>query len=372
MEWSSAAKYNSFNGFKGLTYYENYKAILRWMDGDSYLPSPVEVNLDPIAECNLACYFCVGQRYLRDNRVEVGPMRKLPTDYMLRLVDYLAEWGVRGLCISGGGEPSLHEGIPAVINQAAHRGMDVALVSNVVAVSPELAEAIMHCRWLAMSVDAADAETYQTVKGRDSFASVVSNISRLVALREQTRSKVDLAFKMLILSENTHGIFQACRLARDLGVQDFHVRPADLERPDVKNHGKRLDDLSRVREQLEMCHELETDSFHVYTVTHKFDGAFRNQQNFSRCLMTPLLLPILTDGNVYMCVDKKMQDAYRLASCFPDPEAIGGWWGSNGHRDAVKTILPAVHCAENRCTGQCYNEQMEQVVLQDRMCLSFP
>jgi len=76
MEWSTVSKYNSFNSYKGLTYYENYKQIVKWLDGDSYLPAPIECNLDPMAECNLRCYFCITQRYLRNQREEVGPMRK--------------------------------------------------------------------------------------------------------------------------------------------------------------------------------------------------------------------------------------------------------------------------------------------------------
>ena len=98
LEWSKKSQYNSFNSFKGLTYYKNYKQIIKWLDGDPYLPPPVEVNLDPVKGCNLNCYFCITQSYMK------GVKRKLlPLDYMLRLVDFLKDWGVRGLCISGGG-----------------------------------------------------------------------------------------------------------------------------------------------------------------------------------------------------------------------------------------------------------------------------
>lgn len=369
MEWSR--QYNSFNGLKGMAYWERYRQIVAWLEGASYLPPPIEVNLDPYAECNLNCYFCVTQRYLKHHREEVGPMRSLPGDYMLRLVDYLVGWGVRGLCISGGGEPSLHPGVPSVIHKAADR-MDAALVSNVVSVSDELAEAIMRCRWLAMSIDATDAQTYHQVKGKNAFQKVIANVAKLANLRAKTGAKVDLCYKYLILPQNYTGIAKACRLAKGLGVQDFHVRPVDFERGDIVGHGKLSFNRAAILDQFAQCHEMETADFHVYTVTHKFDDAFHNKQAFSQCLMPPILLPILTDGNAYLCVDKKMQARYRLGTCYPDPSAIATWWGSDEHRRLIQSIRPAVDCKDNRCTGQCYNEQIERTVLHDDMCLSFP
>src|SRR3989304_581010 len=58
-EWSKANQYSSFNSMKGLTYFENYRKIMAWMRRETdELPPPVEVNLDPYAECNNRCYFC--------------------------------------------------------------------------------------------------------------------------------------------------------------------------------------------------------------------------------------------------------------------------------------------------------------------------
>ena len=225
-EWTNS--FSSFNSMKGLSYYSNYKQIVAWMNGAEYLPPPVECNLDPYAECQLECHFCITQRYLRHHREEVGEMRKLPRDYMFELVAFLAKWGVRGLCISGGGEPTLHSDMPELMVYARDKGMDVALVTNAVHMTPALMESICYsCRWVALSVDAADRETYKNVKGADRFNKVVENISNLVNKRNQTNSKVDLCFKFLVLPENQNSIYKACLLAKSLGVQDFHCRPVD-------------------------------------------------------------------------------------------------------------------------------------------------
>ncbi len=359
MEWES--KYNSFNSDKGLAYYEHYKQIQKWMDGDPYLPPPIECNLDPVAECNLRCYFCITQRYLRTNRAEVGEMRILPEDYIHRLIDFLKIWGVKGLCISGGGEPSLHPDMEFIIAHAVGL-MDTALVTN----ATEFIPASMYCRWVALSVDAADKETYKKVKGVDRFDDVIKNIEWMTNMRYGEGHTVNLCFKFLILPENVHQIYEACKLAKELGVQHFHARPVDFERNDIEGHTKFKFDIDKIKEDFQKCHELEDDNFKVFTVTHKFDPELHIKHDFTQCLATPLVIPILTDGNAYLCVDRKMESKFKLGSCYPDPENILKWWGSDAHRELVKS-MNINECS--RCTWSQYNQQMIEM---DKMDLNFP
>src|SRR3990167_6017133 len=214
MEWSEANKYNSFSSMKGLTYYENYQKILGWLDGKNPLPPPVECNLDPIAACNLSCYFCITQRYLKTHPEEVGPMRILPTAYMYRLVDFLAQWGVRGLCISGGGEPTLHKGIPGLPQYAVDKGLKVAMFTNVTNMSASIADSMLACQFVSLSVQAADRETYKVIQGADLFDKVVANLKYLV--KRKGDSKASLNMRMLVLPENYRQIHQVCQMAKNL------------------------------------------------------------------------------------------------------------------------------------------------------------
>ena len=158
-------------------------------------------------------------------------------------------------------------------------------------------------------------------------------------------------------------------MAKGLVFSGFHVRPVDFERQDIKGHRKLDLPVEEIKEQFDKCHELETDTFKVFTVTHKFDPQFHTIHEFSRCLATPLLIPILQDGNAYLCVDVKMEAEYRLGSCYPNPESILGWWGSDRHRELIKSVDIGT-CS--RCTFSQYQIQIENVVLKDSMHLSFP
>ena len=368
-EWHS--KYNSFNSDKGLTYYEHYKKIMAWMDGlTDHLPPPIEVNLDPMAHCNLECSFCIVQRYLKYHRDEIGEMTKLPTEYMHKLVDFLHEWGVKGLCISGGGEPTLHYGVWHLPEYAVSKGMEASIFTNATMLdNRELAEGLLACRWVALSIDAGNRKTYEKIKGKDWFDKVTHNVELLANTRDETHSNTNLCYKFLILPNNMTEIYEACKLAKELGVQDFHARPADFERKDIKNSQRLQFNIEMIAEQFDKCHELETRDFHVYTVTHKFDSEFHVEHNFSRCLATPIMLPILTDGNAYLCPDKKMEKPFMLGSAYPEPEKILDWWGSEEHWHLIKHVN-VNNCS--RCTWCKYNEQIENVVIKDSMDLSFP
>ncbi len=357
MEWSNKNKYNSFNSAKGLTYYENYKQIIKWLDGDNYLPPPIECNLDPVLGCNLNCYFCITQSYMKG-----GKQGELGLEYMINLVTFLANWGVRGLCISGGGEPSLSHVIPTVIQYAKlDLLMDVAFVTNAVYMSDQLIRALSLCRWVALSVDASNKDTYKNIKGKDRFAEVIYNIKKLAF----NNRKTDFCFKFLILPENQREIYDACKLAKELGVQDFHARPCDFDKINIR--GQELD-IPAIHEQFDKCHELEDDNFHVYTITHKFDPEFHVKHDFPACLAAPMILPVLTDGNAYLCVEQKMVEKYMIGSCDPQ-EKILEWWGSDRHRQMMKDIVPDRDCS--RCIYGQYHSQIE-AIRTDSMCLSFP
>ena len=372
IEWANQNKYNSFNSFKGLAYHEHYKKIVAWMDGKGELPPPIECNLDPIVQCNLSCYWCIVQRYLRNNPEEIKGMKKLPTEYMYRLVKFLADWGVKAICLSGGGEPTLNKGAWGLSGYASQLGMDVSWFTNTTNMPDALAYELLVCRWVALSIDSATKETYIKVKGEDYFDKVIRNVGKLADLRAKKNSKVDLCFKFAITPENQYEILTACKLAKELGVQDFHARPIDFERADI-NGAKKLDlDIEKIQMQFEACHNEETQGFHVYTIVHKYDAQFHNKHEFARCLATPLVIPILTDGNFYTCVDKKMETRFKLGSCYPNPENILNIWGSDAHRDLIKSIIPSKECSNNRCTWQCYHEQIEKCVIEDSLCLNFP
>ncbi len=370
-QWSNSNRLNSFNSMKGLTYFEHYKKILMWMDGKGELPPPFECNLDPYAECNLACQFCLVQRYLINHREEVGEQRVLTTEYMYRLIEFLSAWGVKGFCLSGGGEPTLHKGLPQVIDYAVANGLETSLFTNGTIMNEYLADSMLKCRFVSLSINATDRETYKEIMCRDLFDHMRKNLAYLAKRQRDEKAKVFTCVRMLILSENYKQIYDMCKWAKEIGLSAFNVRPVDLERSDIQGHHKLELPIDFIQEQFAKCHELEDDTFKVFTVTEKYDSNFHVKMDFNYCLATPLLIPILQNCDAFACVDRKMEYKFRLGSCNP-PENILKWWGSDEHRNFIKSIKPERDCCNLRCTFSQYNKQIFEVVLRDSMMRNFP
>ena len=424
-EWNDKSKYNSFNSYKGLVYYHtHYKPIAAWLKGlpGVILPPPIELSLDPAHICNYKCEHCNAQRYLTINPDEVPRDMKLMTEeHLKKIIDFASKWGVKGVCLGGGGEPLMNKNVWKLPEYIRSKEMQCSFATNGSIINEEIADQMMHCRWVGISVDAGTKETFDKVHGfgenditfekvkecyervhgisddneivfskiRDlfkkemgnlngngqTFEKVINNLKLLVKKKRETGSKIDIAFKFLIRPDNWQDIYEACRLAKEIGVRDFHARPADLERKDFKSAMELNYNIEKIHELFEKCHELgDGENFRVFTIMHKYNPDFRVMHTFKNCVCAPLMLQVCADGHVYVCADHRIEPRFRLASHFPNPEGILNLWGSDRHRELLKGINVNGECG--RCTYGEYARQIEELAIgtldEDPMCVDFP
>jgi len=376
-EWSDKSKYNSFNSYKGLTWYDShYVPIAKWFKGEGKLPPAIELSLDPAHICNFGCPHCNAQRYLVINPDEVPEDKKLMTrEHLRNLIDFMAEWGVRGVCMGGGGEPLMNRAVWDLPEYIASKGMKCSFATNGSLINQDIAKQMMYCRWVGVSVDSGSRETFKKVHGVDHFDRVIENLKLLVRMKNETGSKIDIAYKFLITPQNFHEVYEACKLAKEIGVRDFHARPVDLERKDFESAMQLNYDMEEINNLFQKCHELEDgENFRVFTVMHKYDPHFKVQHTFRNCSSSTLMIQCCADGNVYVCADHRIEDRFKLGSHFPDPWTIKDFWGSDKHRDLLKSICVDKECG--RCTYGEYARQIEELAMgskeDDPMCCDFP
>ncbi|HRZ85370.1 MAG TPA: radical SAM protein [Candidatus Paceibacterota bacterium] len=374
-EWKD--KYNSFNSDKGLTYFEShYKPIAEWWEGNNNLPAPIELSLDPAHVCNYQCGHCNAQRYLVINPDEVPTDRKIMTKEHLRnLIDFMSDWGVRGVCLGGGGEPLMNKNVWELPSYIAKKGMKSSYATNGSLINEKIAEEMMNCRWVGVSLDSGTKEVFKKVHNIDMFDKVIKNLELIIRKKEETKSKIDIAYKFLIRPDNWQDIYTACKLAKEIGVRDFHARPADLERKDYKSVIKLNYDLDEIHDLFRKCHDLEkNDKFRVFTIMHKFDPEFKVKHGFSRCCSSPLMIQVCSNGGVYVCADHRLEERFKLCDHYPHIDKISELWGSEKHRDILKSINVNKECG--RCTYGVYAIQCEKLAIEndepDPMCLDFP
>jgi len=268
----------------------------------------------------------------------------------------------------------MHTGLTKALYLTKENGMESSIATNGTLFTDELIESMaLNCRWVGISVDSASPETYKVGRKVNLFETAIKNILKLCEKVKEVGSNCDVSYKFLIFDYNQNEIFEACKIAKTLGVKDFHVRPADWSHQGMGEHKKTSNpyDINKIYEQFEKCHEIEDDNFRVFTVVHKFNTDFTPNRNFDQCYAAPCCIQICADGNVYYCPDTRHKELYKLGEHFPNPENILSFWGGKKHYDLVFNSGKC-NCG-SRCTFNPYNRQVQELFIKntDPFCKNF-
>jgi MoaA/NifB/PqqE/SkfB family radical SAM enzyme len=126
---------------------------------------------------------------------------------------------------TGGGEPLLHPRLEDMIRVAKDCGCTVGFSTNASLLVSKRAETILVAGvdWIAYSVDAATASTYESIRVGASFGRVIENIQRVRDLKRRTGSgKPRTMLFFVMMKENIHELPEMIDLAHSLGI-DFVV-----------------------------------------------------------------------------------------------------------------------------------------------------
>jgi GTP 3',8-cyclase len=362
-EWSDP--FNSFNSLKGLLYRQ-------WMEGilaGEFLP-PIEASIDPVYRCNVDCTWCNSRPPILHKEGKAG--KTMSRDHLLRLTEFLGTWGVRGACYAGGGEPYVNRATSESIVIASQTGMESAMLTNGSAMTEgDIETAVDHCRWIGVSIDTSNRDNYAQIKqcSPKLFDRSVRVLRDLVTLRNERKSRLEISFKFLIHPQNAHTVFDSAQLAKDIGVDYIHIRPAASENIHGGSEAAYAFPVDDVQSQVARAFDLEDENFRVFGIRHKFSPSMNLARSFSRCLASALLIQLGADGNCYVCVDHRGKNPYVIGRHDPDPTEIQRWWGGKEHRRFIADV--DIHRCP-RCTFGPYNEIMERVIESDAMCMNFP
>src|SRR5438046_4799362 len=139
---------------------------------------PTFVQIEPVGQCNLRCQMCAIQ--FRNDGPPHGPPAFMPFETFTRIV---AEFGaIEQLHLQGLGEPMMHPRFFDMVAYAAERGIRVTTNSNLTLLNARRAELCVTSGldWLHVSIDGATAQTYQRIRVRATFQSVMTNRARLL------------------------------------------------------------------------------------------------------------------------------------------------------------------------------------------------
>jgi radical SAM protein with 4Fe4S-binding SPASM domain len=127
----------------------------------SALP-PVSVEFHWTSNCNYDCVHCsYGSRRKTKDFLDVNTIESL--------VDDLIDIGCKAVYLSGGGEPTIVKGWDQFSNKLIDHGIEVALITNGVAIKEKHLSAVRRMNYIAVSVYSTIRERYKKITESNFF-----------------------------------------------------------------------------------------------------------------------------------------------------------------------------------------------------------
>jgi MoaA/NifB/PqqE/SkfB family radical SAM enzyme len=199
----------------------------QWRDSTAILDRPEvpelprAIQVEVTSACNLRCAMCLVRYRPPVNKLQGAmPLRTFRT--LLDQLPQLAQVTLQGL-----GEPLLAPDLLPMIRYAKSRGVRVGFNSNATllsrARSAELVAAGLD--WLHVSVDGADAATYEQIRDGANFATVLDNLAGLVAQKRAAGSELPwIRVVFVAMRRNVAGLADLVRLLGGIGVSELRVQ----------------------------------------------------------------------------------------------------------------------------------------------------
>lgn len=268
--------------------------------------SPLIVELDPTAACDLACPGCISE----DIIAEGG---RFSNERLLELGHEMVQAGVKGVILIGGGEPLAHPKIGNLIKLLGESNVAIGITTNGTFIQRHEEEIAKYASWTRVSFDAASQETFNQLRpskaGKNKFDQIVENMKSL-----SLKKKGLLGFSFLIQTpadglgvvSNVHEIYEAAVLAKEIGCDYFEVKPSYQWRNDVPHalmiHDSELMESAKL--QIQKTRRLTDAKFSVYEAINlaaSLDGVQTHQEkDYSRCPSAELRTLITPTGG-YIC-----------------------------------------------------------------------
>lgn len=315
-----------------------------WANGNG---SPLVVELDPTAACDLACPGCISE-----DLVALG--NRFSDERLMELGREFIECGVKAVILIGGGEPLAHRKVGEFIELMGTNDIHVGITTNGSFIDRHLEVISKYSKWTRVSMDAATDKVFKVLRptkaGKSKFDKIVANM-RMLAKTKTGK----LGYSFLIqtpadgfgIVSNIHEIYDAALLARDIGCDYFEVKPTYQFREGIDHalmrHPKQY--MQEAAREIERLDELETESFKVmYAINLKYslEGVQASQsKNYKVCPSTHLRTTVTPTG-VFVCPYWRGKEHMQVGDV--NRQSFREVWEGQRRRDVMERLDASKDC----------------------------
>ncbi len=180
---------------------------------------PICVYLETTNRCNLLCTTCP-RTY-----EELEPPADMHWDLFRRIVDQLPH--IERAVLHGIGEPMLVKKLPDMVRYLKDRGTYVLFNTNGTVLNEKNGRALIDAGLdeLRVSLDAANAQSYQAIRGKNYFNRILKNVRAFRALQERLGCERPRVSTWLTgLKETIAELPDFVRVAAEIGVKEIYLQ----------------------------------------------------------------------------------------------------------------------------------------------------
>jgi MoaA/NifB/PqqE/SkfB family radical SAM enzyme len=196
----------------------------RYFEGvatDSDVPEhdPVCLYLETTNRCNLLCTTCP-RTY-----EELEPPADMSWELFTSIVDQIPR--LQRAVLHGVGEPMLVKNLPRMVRYLKDRGTYVLFNTNGTVLNEKNGRALIEAELdeLRVSFDAANAESYRAIRGKNYFNRILKNVRAFRALQEREgHTKPRVSAWLTGLRETIEELPDFVRVAAETGVKEVYLQ----------------------------------------------------------------------------------------------------------------------------------------------------
>jgi len=326
--------------------------------------NPLVVELDTTEACDLACPGCISEDIMRTNN-------RFSNERLLKLAEEFYENGVKGVILIGGGEPLAHPAIGEFMEYLGKHDIHLGITTNGTFIRKYLKQIAEYSSWTRVSMDAATDETFRILRpskgGKSKFDSIIENMRMLAEIK-----KGKMGYSYLIQTEadatgiipNVHEIYQAAKLAREIGCDYFEVKPSYQFRNGIDHALMRHDSMlmQQARKEIARLDELVTERFAVLkaiNLDHSLNGVQSPQpKEYKDCPVAELRTLICPSG-AFVCPYWRGKERMQIGDV--NHQSFSEMWHGEQRKKVMMRLDPSIDC-NFHCLRHESNVEMIKIV----------
>lgn len=328
-----------------------YDKIIQILQGKMPIPQTLELFISD--RCNHSCIGCHSKILHNSNK------NFLDFKIIKRLLKEISELGVRGLEISGGGEPLLHPNILQIVKSAKQNKMKVGIFTNGVLLNDKLINEFLNdLLFVRVAFNATDRDLYKKIHGKDDLDRVIKNIKLLVAQRKINKFPITIGLKMLISKFNYSEVVSVAKMAKLLEVDYIQFKPLRKCHYAIPNTMAVF-----IKESIDEARKLFSEQ------SFKVLGSVEKTEIKERCFLNPLHPVVDTTGDVYLCAFfQHRMDTHRIGNL--NKMSFKEIWYSKRHLKAFREN-DYRKCRHFDCPLQMPLDFIKEAIISDRIHVEF-